>query len=354
MNLRPLLALPLALSSVGGLPAQPAAPAVAAPAADNPADDLKNLVTQVRAKLRTGAPTAASLAPELAAFDALLAKYAAQKTDNVAQILFMKATLYGEVLKDLDQMKALFAQLQAGFPGTKPAAAADRTLGSLERRAQADKASAHLVGQPAPALHFKWSTRDGLKTLADLRGKVVVLDFWATWCGPCQQAMPHYEEIHRKYADKGVVILGVCAFDTRANYDKWLGETKGKYTFATVFDPVGKPASGDKEAMDRTIMKQLSQGVVSPLPTTLVINPAGQLVGSYVGYGEGTHTGLANLLMLAGVPLADADKPKIFFPAGSTRQSMPAATIQAKTDVPAAAAPKPATLGAGAVAPDFL
>jgi thiol-disulfide isomerase/thioredoxin len=186
------------------------------------------------------------------------------------------------------------------------------------------------------------------------KGKTVVLDFWATWCGPCQKAMPHYEEIQRKYADKGVVILGVCGFDTRANYDKWLVDTKGKYTFATVFDPVGKPAAGDKEAMGRTVMMQLSQGALTPLPTTLVINAAGKLVGSYVGYGEGTHAGLANLLMLAGVELANEDKPKIFFPAGSTlKAAMPAATTQAMGGAPAAA-PKPVTLGAGAVAPDFL
>ena len=150
------------------------------------------------------------------------------------------------------------------------------------------------------------------------KGKTVILDFWATWCGPCQKAMPHYEEIHRKYGAKGVVILGVCGFDTRANYDQWLIENKNKYTFATVFDPVGKPPSGDKEAMRKTIMMQLTRGAVTPLPTTLVINSAGQLVGSYVGYSEATHDGLANLLMIAGVELAYEDKPKIFFPAGYT------------------------------------
>ena len=162
------------------------------------------------------------------------------------------------------------------------------------------------------------------------KGKTVVLDFWATWCGPCQKAMPHYEEIHRKYGAKGVVILGVCNFDARANYDKWLADNKGKYTFATVFDPVGKPASGDKEAMGKTVMMQLSRGAVTSLPTTLVINPAGKLVGSYVGYGETTHDGLANLLMIAGVELANEDKPKTFFPAGYTAKPVVTAAPIAK------------------------
>ncbi|MDI1248628.1 MAG: redoxin domain-containing protein [Lacunisphaera sp.] len=185
------------------------------------------------------------------------------------------------------------------------------------------------------------------------KGKTVVLDFWATWCGPCQQAMPHYEEMHRKYAPKGVVFLGICCFDTRPNYDKWVATNKDKYTFTTVFDPVGKPASGDKEAMKKTIMMQLSGGALTPLPTTLVINTEGKLVGNYVGYGAGTHAGLANLLMLAGVSVNEEDKPKEFFPAGSTVRAMPAATIKAApgSDQPAPA--RPATLAAGAVAPDF-
>jgi hypothetical protein len=70
--------------------------------------------------------------------------------------------------------------------------------------------------------------------------------------------------------------------------------------------------------MRKTIMMQLTRGAVTPLPTTLVINSAGKLVGSYVGYGEATHDGLANLLMIAGVELVHEDKPKIFFPAGYT------------------------------------
>jgi len=150
------------------------------------------------------------------------------------------------------------------------------------------------------------------------KGKTVILDFWATWCGPCQQAMPHYEEISRRYAAKGVVVLGVCAFDTREAYDKWVVAHREKYTFPTVFDPVGKPASGDKEASARTVMMQLTGGVLSPLPTTLVINAEGKFVGMYAGYGANSHDALANLLMLAGIEVVAADQPKKFYPAGST------------------------------------
>src|SRR5262245_4046592 len=65
-------------------------------------------------------------------------------------------------------------------------------------------------GKPAPELSLKnWVNSKELK-LADLRGKIVVLDFWATWCGPCIASIPHNNELQKKYAGK-VVFIGVCA-----------------------------------------------------------------------------------------------------------------------------------------------
>ncbi|MCK6549084.1 TlpA family protein disulfide reductase [Myxococcota bacterium] len=63
-------------------------------------------------------------------------------------------------------------------------------------------------GQPAPA--FASVTPSGQPTaLADLRGKVVLLDFWATWCPPCVASMPTLEKLHQTYGPKGFVVLGV-------------------------------------------------------------------------------------------------------------------------------------------------
>ena len=68
-----------------------------------------------------------------------------------------------------------------------------------------------MQGQPAPKLALKgWINAEPM-TLKKLKGKIVVLDFWATWCGPCLASIPHTNELMEKYADKGVVIIGVCA-----------------------------------------------------------------------------------------------------------------------------------------------
>jgi len=67
-----------------------------------------------------------------------------------------------------------------------------------------------LIGKPMPKLKLgAWM--NGKVNPKDMEGKIVIVDFWATWCGPCIRAIPHNNEIARKYADKGVVLIGICA-----------------------------------------------------------------------------------------------------------------------------------------------
>ena len=69
-----------------------------------------------------------------------------------------------------------------------------------------------LIGQPAP--ETTGTTADGKKiNLADFKGKVVVVNFWATWCQPCRQEIPAFVKLEQKYRDKGVVFLGMVVND---------------------------------------------------------------------------------------------------------------------------------------------
>src|SRR4051812_18561439 len=69
---------------------------------------------------------------------------------------------------------------------------------------------AGMQGKVPPALVVEhWTNAKAMK-LDDLKGKVVLLDFWATWCGPCIVSIPHTNELQEKYKDKGLVVIGVC------------------------------------------------------------------------------------------------------------------------------------------------
>ena len=80
--------------------------------------------------------------------------------------------------------------------------------GDDAQRREQDK----LVGRPAPRLQLShWF--NGTRTPYHLKDKIVVVDFWATWCGPCIRSIPHNNELLDKYSDQGVEVIGVCGSD---------------------------------------------------------------------------------------------------------------------------------------------
>lgn len=177
--------------------------------------ELKDLVGRVSTKINSGERSPEQLASEIAEFDALLAKHP-EKNEETAQVAVMKAMLYLQVFNDEAKGRDLLAAVKTDFPKTQVSANVDRMLAQLDRARAAKAASAALVGKPAPELHFKWSSLDGVKTLSELKGNVVVLDFWATWCGPCFDAFPALAEWHQDLTDDGLTIIGVTRYYGRA------------------------------------------------------------------------------------------------------------------------------------------
>jgi len=212
MKLRSLLAaLLVGLALLSSAQAQNPAPAPAAPAAEDPAtEDLKALIGRISQKAHEGHATAATLAPEIAEFDQLIAKYPG-KGETTATIAIMKALLYVQVLDDTAKARELLLEVKKNYPDTEPGRAVDQLVARIDDAAKKAVAKTALVGQPAPELHFKWSSKDGLKTLSSLRGQVVVLDFWATWCGPCLASFPMVREHVAHFKGSPVTFVGVTS-----------------------------------------------------------------------------------------------------------------------------------------------
>jgi thiol-disulfide isomerase/thioredoxin len=135
-----------------------------------------------------------------------------------------------------------------------------------------------LVGQPAP--QFQLDLLDGPRfKLADRKGRVVVLDFWATWCGPCLQSMPQVEEVARGFADQGVELVAVNMEEQPEAVKSMLERHKLKLTVAL-----------DR---DGAVAGKYS---VTAIPQTVVIDRDGKVARLFVGGGKGTVDGLKKAL----------------------------------------------------------
>ncbi len=146
-----------------------------------------------------------------------------------------------------------------------------------------------LLAAGADAPDFAVQDKSG-KTihLSDYKGKTVVLDFWATWCGPCQRSLPHTNTVARQFAGKNVVVLAVNVWDTQSAFDQWL--PKHPEYDAVTFAIDTTPAQG------QDVASRLYH--VSGIPTQYIINPAGKVVKSFVGFG-GPSDDLANAITSA-------------------------------------------------------
>jgi peroxiredoxin len=122
------------------------------------------------------------------------------------------------------------------------------------------------LGKSAP--DFTLQTIDGKNVrLSDFKGKTVILNFWATWCGPCQYETPFFQAIHNERASKGVVVLGIDIKESSATVKKFT-DLKG-ITFPILLDTEVKVAQ--------------QYCIPNVLPVTLFINPEGIIKARKVG-----------------------------------------------------------------------
>jgi peroxiredoxin len=171
--------------------------------------ELDAVVKQIQTKVNAGQKTEADLADELNALDQLLAQHKGEKTDDVAQILLLKARLYLEVFGDSAKGTQLVKQLKTDFPNTKPGQSAETILENIRKHDEAIKIQKTLVlGSKFPDFEEKDSTGKPL-SVGNFKGKVVLVDFWATSSDPCIQELPDVIRAYGKHHAQGFEIVGI-------------------------------------------------------------------------------------------------------------------------------------------------
>jgi cytochrome c biogenesis protein CcmG/thiol:disulfide interchange protein DsbE len=133
------------------------------------------------------------------------------------------------------------------------------------------------VKESGAAPDFTLKTLEGEQmTLTSLKGKVVLLDFWATWCGPCRESIPHLVNLHKNYREKGLVILGMSA-------DKGDGDVVRRFVKSM---DIPYPIMITPEEVLR------SYGVTA-LPTTVFIDREGKIREKMIGFNSKIGTQMA-------------------------------------------------------------
>lgn len=122
------------------------------------------------------------------------------------------------------------------------------------------------AGQAAPAFSLP-KLGGGALALGELKGQVVYLDFWASWCGPCRQSFPWMNEMQAKYGAKGLKVVGVNLDAKTADAEKFLSQVPAQ--FAVAFDAKGE-----------TPGKYAIQG----MPTSMLIGADGRVLQVHSGF----------------------------------------------------------------------
>jgi len=228
---------------------------------------LESALEQLRTE-PLGAPFLARVQLGLALADALL-EHGRPSAREQARRLLLDESGYAERIFHLTRLSGTPEQIRAA------------SAGRLQVRDRAGQVG--LLGEPAPELDVAdWVLGDA-KSLPELRGQVVLLEFWATWCRPCLELLPRLRELHEQYAAQGLSILALTRYgQSPAEIDPTEARARERDLVRTVISGRGLDGIRVGIAPDARLQRQYGgMGV----PTLVLIDRAG-LVRSIASGGD--------------------------------------------------------------------
>ena len=281
MNKRVFFALTILLMPFLGNPNLYAAEAnagetnavAAAPDASHAAvvSDLNALITRINEKILQQKHSETDYTDNIKEFDALLAKHKNADVEDRVNIIMQKGLIYMQVLEDPVKALPIFQQIKTDYPSIQLNGDTDGFLAAIKEMADKKTIRDALVGVPFPDFNEKDLEGKDL-SVAKYKGKVVLLDFWATWCPPCVMAVPEIQKVYNKYHDNGFEVVGISLDVDKGDLEKFVKQRK--MLWPQVF------------AGNRFDNKLAIKYGVAFAPTTFLVGRDGKVIKQLMGTGD--------------------------------------------------------------------
>ncbi len=221
--------------------------------------DMQALLMKIHGKLQGGERQESDYTEELKGFDDLLVKYKDLSADDTVKVLYMKARLYQQVFHDEEKSEPLMKRIAKDYPDSQLAK-------TIVREQEAQKTHEALkTGSVFPDFTEKDVAGNPL-SIASYKGKVLLVDFWATWCMPCVGEVPNVVKTYETYHPKGFDIVGISLDQDKAKLTNF---TKQKnMTWQQYFDGKGWEN------------KLASKYGIQSIPATFLLDRQGKIIAA--------------------------------------------------------------------------